>query len=99
MIIASTFAIILLPIAYLAFLLMMNNSDLMQDEKPRGIKMLIWNVLMVFSLAIVSVAAYVSLANKLSQSTGPLVLGGVVTFALLTLVGFAAKSRDTSMYE
>ena len=99
MIIASTFAIILLPIAYLAFLLMMNNRDLMQDEKPRGIKMLIWNVLMVFSLAIVSVAAYVSLANKLSQSTGPLVLGGVVTFALLTLVGFAAKSRDTSMYE
>ncbi len=95
MIVASTFAIILLPIAYLAFLLMMNNSDLMQDEKPLGISMFIWNVLMVFSLAIVSVAAYVSLANKLSQSTGPLVLGGVVTFALLTLVGFAAKPKDT----
>lgn len=98
-IVAGTFAIILLPIAYLAFLLMMNNRDLMQDEKPRGIRMLIWNVLMVFSLAIVSVAAYTSLANKLSQSTGPLVLGGVVTFALLTLIGFSATTRDTSMYE
>lgn len=98
-IVAGTFAIILLPIAYLAFLLMMNNRDLMQDEKPRGIRMLVWNVLMVFSLAIVSVAAYTSLASKLSQSTGPLVLGGVVTFALLTLIGFSAKTRDTSMYE
>lgn len=98
-IVAGTFAIILLPIAYLAFLLMMNNRDLMQDEKPRGGKMWIWNVLMVFSLAIVSVAAYTSLANKLSQPTGPLVLGGVVTFALLTLIGFSATSRDTSLYK
>ncbi len=98
-IVAGTFAILLLPIAYLAFLLMMNNRDLMQEEKPRGLKMLIWNVLMVFSLIIVSVAAYTSLANKLSQSTGPLVLGGVVTFALLTLIGFSAKTNDTSMYE
>ncbi len=98
-IVAGTFAILLLPIAYLAFLLMMNNADLMQDEKPRGMRMFIWNVLMVFSLAIVSVAAYVSLGNKLSQSTGPLVLGGVVTFALLTLVGFSAKTKDTSFYE
>ena len=78
-IVAGTFAILLLPIAYLAFLLMMNNSDLMQDEKPRGFRMVVWNVLMVFSLAIVSLAAYVSLADKLSQPTGPLVLGGVVT--------------------
>jgi len=81
-IVAATFAILLLPIAYLAFLLMMNNRDLMQEEKPRGIRMLIWNVLMVFR----------------SQSTGPLVLGGIVTFALLTLIGFSAKTRDTSMY-
>ena len=71
----------------------------MQDEKPRGGKMWIWNVLMVFSLAIVSVAAYTSLANKLSQPTGPLVLGGVVTFALLPLIGFSATSRDTSLYK
>ncbi len=99
MIVAGTFAILLLPIAYLAFLLMMNNRDLMQDEKPRGIKMVIWNVLMVFSLAIVSIAAWVSLSDKLTQSTGPLVLGGVVTFGLLTLIGFAARGKDSSLYQ
>lgn len=98
-IVAGTFAILLLPIAYLAFLLMMNNSDLMQEEKPRGFKMLMWNVLMLFSLIIVSVAAYTSLADKLSKPTGSLVLGGVVTFALLTLIGFSAKSNDDSLYE
>ena len=98
-IVAGTFAILLLPIAYLAFLLMMNNRDLMQDEKPRGVKMLIWNVLMVFSLVIVSVAAYTSLAAKLSQPTGPLVLGGVVTFGLLMLIGFSAKTNDSSLYD
>ena len=98
-IVAATFAVLLLPIAYLAFLLMMNNRDLMQDEKPRGLSMLIWNVLMVFSLAIASIAAYTALSDKLSSSNGSLVLGGVVTFALLTLIGFSAKSNDRSMYE
>ena len=95
-IVAGTFAILLLPIAYLAFLLMMNNRDLMQNEKPLGIRMLIWNVLMVMSLVLVSVAAYTSLADKLSKPTGSLVLGGLVTFALLALIGFSAKTKDTS---
>ena len=98
-IVAGTFAILLLPIAYLAFLLMMNNRDLMQEEKPRGIKMFIWNVLMVFSLAIVSVAAYTSLSGKLNDDrTGLLVLGGVVTFALLALIGFSARSGYRDEY-
>ena len=98
-VVAGTFAILLLPIAYLAFLLMMNNRDLMQEEKPRGLRMLIWNILMVFALAIVSVAAYTSLSSKLSDDqTGLLVLGGVVTFALLALIGFSARSGFRDEY-
>ena len=93
-IVASTFAILLLPIAYFAFLLMMNNNDLMEDSKPRGMKMVIWNVLMFLSLAIVSFAAFTQLQVKLADKlTGPMVLGGMLTFGILLLVGFTTKVR------
>ena len=93
-IVAGTFAILLLPIAYFAFFLMMNSRTLMGEEKPRGARMFIWNVLMLFSLGIVSVAAYTSLTAKIANpATGGLVLGGVITFALLMLVGFSACDR------
>ena len=91
-IVAGTFAIMLLPIAYFAFLLMMNNRDLMGAEKPTGFRMTVWNVLMTLSLVIVSYAGYVSLVDKLGKpGTGPMVLGGVLTFGLLVLIGFSAK--------
>ena len=91
-IVAGTFAIMLLPIAYFAFLLMMNNRDLMGAEKPTGFRMTVWNVLMTLSLIIVSYAGYVSLMDKLGKpGTGPMVLGGVLTFGLLVLIGFSAK--------
>ena len=91
-IVAGTFAILLLPIAYFAFLLMMNNRDLMGDEKPVGFRMTVWNVLMLLSLAIVSIAGYTELMKKIgTPGTGGMVLGGVVTFGLLVLVGFSAK--------
>ena len=97
-IVAGTFAILLLPIAYFAFFLMMNSRSLMGDEKPVGIRMFVWNVLMIFSLVIVSIAAYTSLSVKLANpATGPLVLGGVITFALLILFGFSATMRGGSV--
>lgn len=91
-IVASTFAVLLLPIAYFAFLLMMNNRALMGDEKPTGFRMTVWNVLMVMSLAIVSFFAYTSLVKKIGdEQNGAMVLGGVITFGLLMLIGFSAK--------
>ena len=48
-IVAGTFAILLLPIAYFAFLLMMNNRRLMGDEKPEGASMWVWNCLLYTS--------------------------------------------------
>jgi len=91
-IVASTFAVLLLPIAYFAFLLMMNNRALMGEEKPTGIRMTVWNVLMVLSLGIVSFFAFTSLKDKIGDpGTGPMVLGGVITFGLLMLIGFSAK--------
>ena len=96
-IVAGTFAFLLLPIAYFAFLLMMNNRDLMGIEKPVGFRMTVWNVLMVFSLLIVSIAAYTELVKKIGDpKTGAMVLGGVITFGLLMLIGFSAKQTRTN---
>lgn len=97
-IVAGTFAILLLPIAYLAFLLMMNSRSLMGDEKPEGARMAIWNVLMLLSLGIVSFAGYTSLCAKIANpATGGMVVGGVITFALLMLVGFSACERNKTV--
>ncbi len=94
-IVAGTFAILLLPIAYFAFLLMMNNRELMGDEKPRGSRMGIWNLLMGLSLAIVSWAAYSALSKKIADpATGGMVFGGVVTFGILMLIGFSARFNN-----
>lgn len=91
-IVAGTFAFLLLPIAYFAFFLMMNNRSLMGDEKPRGGRMAIWNLLMLISVGIVSWAAYTELVKKIAdEKTGGMVLGGVVTFAILVLIGFSAR--------
>ena len=88
-IVAGTFAILLLPIAYFAFFLLMNSRSLLGVEKPTGVRMFIWNILMIFSLVIVSIFAYTSLAVKLTnEATGPMVLGGVITFGLLVSVRF-----------
>lgn len=97
-IVAGTFAILLLPIAYFAFLLMMNNRRLMGDEKPEGASMWVWNILMIFSLAVVSFAGYTSLSAKLANpATGGMVLGGVITFGLLMLFGFSATTRQQNV--
>ena len=93
-IVAGTFALILLPIAYFAFLLMMNNRDLMEEEKPVGFRMTMWNVLMVLSLLLASLAAYTELANKIANpKIGAMVLGGLLTFGLLVLIGFSARGN------
>lgn len=99
-IVAGTFAILLLPIAYFAFLLMMNNRNLMGAEKPVGFRMTVWNVLMTLSLLIVSVAAFTELSKKIAtQGTGPMVLGGVLTFGLLMLIGFSAKQSRADVFD
>ena len=93
-VVAGTFAVILLPIAYLAFFLMMNNEDLMGDDKPRGVGRIIWNVLMLLSVLLAVAAACLAIQGKISSPQGGMVVGGVATFLLLMMVGFAAKFNN-----
>jgi len=49
---AFTFGLVMLPIAYIGWFLLHNNSRYLGKEKPTGRKALYWNAAMVFSLAV-----------------------------------------------
>ncbi len=96
-VVASTFGAILLPIAYICFFALMNNRRLLGDEKPTGIRMTVWNVLMTVGvLGAVTQAIGAIMTKADDPQTGPYVVGGAVTFALLALVGFTATRKQNS---
>jgi hypothetical protein len=93
-IMVSTFGMILLPIAYVTFFFMMNSKGLMKEEKPTGNAMVLWNVLMGISCIGASVAAFMAVKGKMAHDiVGPVVVGLVIGFIVLTLVGFALKKK------
>ncbi|MFT5299739.1 MAG: Mn2+/Fe2+ NRAMP family transporter [Mariniblastus sp.] len=95
-IVASSFAAILLPIAYFTFMALMNNRKLLGAEKPTGVRMSIWNILMTIGVVGALVQSYLAISGKIEGAQGPYVLGGVVTFLILAVVGFSARPRTES---
>ena len=47
----SMFAMVLLPIAYISFSILLNQKKLLGDDLPRGGKRILWNVLMACAVA------------------------------------------------
>lgn len=103
-IVASSFGMMLLPIAYLTFFLMMNSQKLMGEEKPTGGKMVLWNVLMGISVVGAIVAATSAVIEKAGNTTpvlgtaeepvltlGTLVVTIAIVYIALVVVGFAVK--------
>jgi hypothetical protein len=66
----------------------------MGDDKPRGTSRIIWNVLMLLSVLLAVAAACLAIQGKISSPQGGMVVGGVATFLLLMMVGFAAKFNN-----
>jgi Mn2+/Fe2+ NRAMP family transporter len=97
-IVASTFGAILLPIAYLAFFLLMNSSKLLGREKPTGARMAVWNLLMGIGVLGATVQAVAAIQTKASSPQGAYVLGGVAVFVLLALIGFSARPQMNDDY-
>ncbi len=77
---AGVVAMVLLPIAYGAFLVIMNSKKIMGDAAPRGLARLIWNVLMTTSVLAASGASLWVLWNKIG------IYGPIAFFAFLALV-------------
>ncbi len=94
-ILASSFGMMLLPVAYVTFFMMMNSKSLMGAEKPTGGRMLLWNVLMGISVLGALAAATVAVIDKARDATAGWLVSVVgVTYVLLVIVGFVMKSKS-----
>jgi Mn2+/Fe2+ NRAMP family transporter len=86
----SVFCIILLPIAYLAFMLLMNQKAMLGEHMPTSGKRIIWNVLMVIATGIATLVSIWSLWSRLRW-------WGIVVFlafiGLVVVVHFMRKGK------
>lgn len=91
---ASSFGMMLLPIAYVTFFLMMNSKQILGKEKPTGVRMVVWNVLMVISVAGAFAAASTAIYDKATESraTFNVIIGLLVVLAVALVIGFFFRS-------
>src|SRR5690606_41558079 len=91
---AAVIATTLLPIAYFAFMLLMNSRQALGDQRPTGGRRLWWNTLMVIATGAATFASVWALRNQ-----GTLGQVGLIALALLfviSLFGFWRNSRRNS---
>jgi len=89
---ASSFGMMLLPIAYITFFLMMNSKQILGEDKPRGASMVVWNVLMVISVAGAIAAASTAIYDKAMDEQHPeafyAIVGLLAVFVVAVVIGF-----------
>lgn len=78
----SVFGMTLLPIAYLAFFLLMNNKAVLGDDLPKGGRRILWNVLMLAALSMATFGAAWAVWSKI-QWTGVYLVGAFVALAII----------------
>lgn len=96
---ASSFGMMLLPIAYVTFFFLMNNRAVLGDDRPRGVSRAVWNVLMVVSVIGAIAAASTAIYNKVSAPdpneayAGRVALAILIAYLLAVVVGFWLKPK------
>jgi Mn2+/Fe2+ NRAMP family transporter len=91
-ILASSFGMMLLPIAYITFMMMMNSRSLLKEEKPTGASMWIWNILMGISVMGALAAATTAIIDKASDPVaGKAVPAIAALFITAVLIGFIIR--------
>ena len=78
----SVFGMVLLPVAYWTFILMMNSKSLMGAHRPEGRSRWCWNTLMIIAAGIVTPASLYSAWSK----AGWYGIGGIAAFVALAVV-------------
>ena len=89
----SVFAMVLLPIAYFAFFLLMNQKTFMGNNMPTGVKRILWNVLMALAAGAASFGSVWSLWSKLQWLGIALIVGFI---ALCIVVHIFRKKPATA---
>jgi Mn2+/Fe2+ NRAMP family transporter len=89
----SVFAMVLLPIAYFAFFLLMNQKSFLGENMPRGSRRVIWNILMALAAGAASFGSVWSLWSKLRWTGIAILIGFIV---LCIVVHFARKKPEAA---
>jgi Mn2+/Fe2+ NRAMP family transporter len=99
-ILASSFGMMLLPIAYVTFFLLMNSKAVLGDDRPVGPRRWLWNSLMGLSVIGATIAAAAAVYDKVTftgdptkELAGKVVLGVVIVYGILVLIGFKWKTQ------
>lgn len=93
-IVTSKFGMMLLPIAYVTFFMMMNSRKMLGDDKPSGISAVIWNGLMGASVIGATIAAGSAIWTSIQKpNEGPVVITIAVCFVVAVVCGFIHKSQ------
>ncbi len=105
-IVASNFGMMLLPIAYITFWMMINSRSLLGNDKPSGLSAILWNALMLFAVAGACAAAGTSIYDRVADTSSPrailagrVVLGMVALVLVAVVVGFAMKRPNPKSAE
>jgi len=87
----SVFGMVLLPVAYFAFYMLMNEKKVLGEDMPRGGKRVLWNVLMGLAAGMAAFASVWSLWSKVRWYG----IGVIVAFVgLAAIVHFVRKGRE-----
>eukprot|EP00913_Durusdinium_trenchii_P028353 g26581.t1 len=79
----SMFGMVLLPIAYITFLLLMNSKSLLGENRPEGSRRARWNVLMALASAFATVCCVWSISVSGHATVGFSLLGGFIALAVI----------------
>jgi Mn2+/Fe2+ NRAMP family transporter len=78
----SMFGMVLLPIAYFTFLMMMNSGKLLGEHAPRGLARLTWNLLMLLASGMAAFGSFWSIRSSPYPWAGGSCLGAFVVLAV-----------------
>ena len=90
----SMFGMVLLPIAYLTFFLMMNSESLLGKDMPRGGKRIAWNLALGIAVALAGFGSYWSVSSSPYATYGLIGLGLFLGLAVVVALVRRSGSPD-----
>jgi hypothetical protein len=97
---AFVFGYTLVPVAFLAFFLMMNSRKLLGDSLPAGRKRITWNVLMGITLAVTGTASIATAWGKtlaIAGTTLPIGKIFIIGYSIAIVIGhYYLKNKLTN---
>ena len=85
----SVFGMVLLPVAYITFAMMMNQRELLGENLPRGGRRIVWNILMAVAATVAALASFWVIWSK----AGWYGIGGLIAFVGLAIVVHFVRQR------